>query len=98
MACCEPFNTPSLSFVWSFDPNPPEPEIKPLREVYEPVKRKKGEPSWLAPEHVRLAQDMRRDYPRDELGRRIEGKPRELVLDPRPTIMKPPRPTRLGWL
>jgi hypothetical protein len=97
MACCEPFNTDYVPHVWIFEPEPPQPETKPLREFYEPVKRKR-EPSWLAPEHVRLAQDMRRDYPRDELGRRVPGKGRELVLDPRPTIMLPPKPTRLGWL
>jgi hypothetical protein len=98
MAYPKPSNTDSLSFVWSFTPEPPQREITPVRAFYEPVKRKKGEPSWLAPEHVRLAQDMRRDYPRDELGRRIDGKPRELVLDNRPTVMRPERPTRLGWL
>lgn len=46
---------------------------------------------WTAPEHSRVAQAMEKDYPRDDWGRRIPGKPRELRVDPRPTIMVPPR-------
>jgi hypothetical protein len=84
-----------MSHIWSFSPDLIE---KPsVREAYAPRKRQKHQ-SWICPEHVRLAQDMRRDYPRDDFGRRIDGKPRELKIDARPTIMKPERKTRLGWL
>lgn len=43
------------------------------------------ESNFTAPEHSRMATGMVRDYPRDAWGRRIPGKPRELVVDPRPT-------------
>lgn len=81
--------------LWTFHPD--EPYVAPARKAYRP--RKKGEPAtnWCAPEHVRLAQDMKRDYPRDHNGVRIEGKPRELVIDPRPRIMVPERQTRMGY-
>jgi hypothetical protein len=31
---------------------------------------------------------MKRDYPRDDFGRKVPGSSRELVVDPRPTILK----------
>jgi hypothetical protein len=84
-----------MSFVWSFEPDHQEPRSN--RDAYQPRERKKKEPYWVAPEHIRLAQDMKRDYPRNEKGERLPG-PKELKLDKRPTIMVPPRPTRQGWL
>lgn len=82
-------------FRWSFGPE--SPEIRSVREAYVPVKKPKH-CHWSAPEHIRLAQDMKRDYPRNDMGEKIDGRPRELVIDPRPTCMIPPRRTRLGWL
>ncbi len=49
--------------------------------------------SWVAPEHAKIAMSMERDFPRDDLGRKIDGRQRELVVDPRPNIMKPEKPT-----
>ena len=49
-----------------------------------------------APEHVRDAQAMSQDYPRDEKGRRIPDSRRDIVVDARPPILVPPRPTYLN--
>jgi hypothetical protein len=84
-----------MSYVWTFEPDDLPPE--PVKE-FEPKPKKPKATSWTAPEHIRMAQDMKRDFPRNEMGERIEGKDRELKLDPRPTIMLPPRRTRIGWL
>lgn len=68
---------------------------------YDPTVRKakrREKDNWTAPEHARLAQDMVRDYPRDDYGRRIPGKSRELILDKRPSVMVPPRQTYPGSL
>jgi hypothetical protein len=43
---------------------------------------------WVAPEHARFARSMRRDYIRDDLGRPVRPKKRELVVDNRPQVMK----------
>ncbi len=48
--------------------------------------------NWAAPEHQRVARSMIRDYPRDDWGRRIPNKPKELKVDIRPTSMIPPTP------
>lgn len=87
-----------MSYVWSFEPDLPVEEVKSNRLAYEPRPKKKKPTSWVAPEHMAFGKDMRRDFPRNDKGERIEGKEREVVIDPRPTIMVPPRPTRLGWL
>lgn len=50
--------------------------------------RKPREEHFKAPEHHRISSDMRRDYPRDDWGRKIPGSSRELVVDNRPTILK----------
>lgn len=83
-----------MSFVWSFEPE--EPTIKSVREEYVPRKEKPKLGSWVAPEHARSASGMIRDYPRDEKGQKIEGTERELKIDKRPTIMVPPRRTKIG--
>jgi hypothetical protein len=89
-----------MSYVWTFEPDTPaEPEpIRDNRLEYEPRPKKKKPTTWVAPEHMRYGKDMRRDFPRNAKGERIEGKDREIAIDPRPTIMVPPRPTRIGWL
>jgi hypothetical protein len=48
---------------------------------------------WCAPEHVRDARVMERDYPRDDLGKRIPATKKDIIVDARPPIMIPPRPT-----
>jgi hypothetical protein len=85
-----------MSHVWTFEPDE-TPEPVSVREAYVPIKKGK-KPHWVAPEHLKMSSDMGRDYPRNEKGERIEGRERELKLDPRPTIMKPERKTRIGWL
>jgi hypothetical protein len=87
-----------MSYIWTFHPDLPREPIVSNREAYEPRPKKKKPTSWMAPEHVKYGKDMKRDFPRNYKGERIEGKDREVVLDARPTIMVPPRPTRLGWL
>lgn len=80
-----------MSFRWSFVPDQ---EVGPAPKPYKPLKAKK--PSWYAPEHAKVASSMKRDFPRNDKGEAI-GTTRELVVDKRPTIMIPPRPTKLGW-
>jgi hypothetical protein len=46
-----------------------------------------------APEHLAAAREMIKDYPRDEWGKRIPDSRRDLVVDPRPAVMIPPRQT-----
>lgn len=53
--------------------------------------------NWKAPEHEKMTVDMERDYPRDDLGVPIAGAEKILVVDKRPTIMVPPRPTYIGF-
>lgn len=57
------------------------------------AKKERENENWTCPEHGRIAMGMKRDYPRDDYGRRIPGKTRELVIDIRPNIMVPARPT-----
>jgi hypothetical protein len=85
-----------MSYLWSFTPDLPR-EVK--REPYNPYrpKEKKKPNNWVAPEHAKGASAMNRDYPRDDFGQRIEGRERELKIDKRPSIMIPPRKTRMGW-
>lgn len=78
--------------IWSFLPDDP----------YRPTKRRKYKPKkereeWRAPEHIKMAQDMKRDFPRNDLGIRI-GDEKNLVLDPRPNILRPQPKTVMGWL
>jgi len=80
-----------MSFRWSFVPDQ---EVGPAPKPYKPLKAKK--PSWYAPEHAKVASSMKRDFPRNEKGEAI-GTTRELVIDKRPQVMIPPRPTKLGW-
>lgn len=88
-----------MSYVWTFEPEttPDRPAYRTMPEGYEP-RPKRYKDVWTAPEHRRLSQDMKKDYPRNDKGERVEGKKKELVIDPRPTILVPPRPTRIGWL
>lgn len=81
-----------MSKRWSFFP-----DFK--TEVYNPYRPKdKPKPSsWRAPEHSRMTSDMRRDYRRNDHGEPV-SKERFLVIDPRPVIMIPPRPTIMGYL
>lgn len=70
--------------------------------IFEPGERKKGKYrrprgipnlAWVAPEHARIAASMEADYPRDDFGYPVPEKKKELVLDKRPLILVPPRPT-----
>ncbi len=73
---------------WTFEPDE-IPETPSVREAYLPRRRNPNpKNNWKAPEHSKMTSDMKRDYPRDELGRIIAGRDKELVMDPRPTIMK----------
>ena len=76
------------------------PESDP-RETYRPRRKrfKKGTPekfAWVAPEHVREAASMERDFPRDDWGVPLPNSRPELVVDKRPRLLVPPRPTYLG--
>ena len=46
---------------------------------------------WISPFHIRDAKAMRLDYQRDRYGRRKMGARLEIVMDPRPEILIPPR-------
>ncbi len=85
-----------MAFRWSFVPDPviEEPNVeKPFKE---PAPKKPSRNRWRAPEHGRLTADMKRDYPRDDFGRKIEGTERQLVVDTRPEILIPkPKPIYL---
>lgn len=72
-----------MSFTWSFDPTP---KPKPIRI---PSKRN----NWVCPEHERFASSMKRDFPRDDLGRPLREYGRELVIDKKPNVMRPERKT-----
>lgn len=62
-------------------------------------KRSKESFNWKAPEHVKLTPDMQRDFPRDDFGVPLRDSKRDqLVLDPRPQLLKPERKTYPGWL
>ena len=52
-------------------------------------RRPSNDRSWVCPEHARFASSMERDYPRDDRGCRIPGKPKELKVDNRPEILIP---------
>jgi len=68
-------------------------------DSYRPFKKKKRqrEELWVAPEHRRHASYMERAYDVDDKGRKMVGVGKRLVLDPRPSIMKPERvPIFLG--
>lgn len=80
-----------MSYKWSFSPVAPEVREEPRTPL--PLKKGKEE-LWWAPEHERIAKDMRQDYPRDDWGNRIRGEKRRLVVDTRPSILVPPRPTK----
>lgn len=60
---------------------------------YVPYKRRARvqEPSWTAPEHSKASRYMERAYPYTHDGRKMVELGRELILDGRPTIMKPER-------
>ena len=47
----------------------------------------------VAPEHLADAQAMDQDYARDLNGKRLPDSRRDIVVDPRPVVMIPPRPT-----
>ncbi len=74
---------------WTFEPE--EASVYEYK-AYKPRKRDK-KPNWVAPEHSGMVKDMKRDFPRDDLGRPLpNSKKDQLVLDNRPTIMVPERP------
>lgn len=80
-----------MSFRWSFFPEPAHQEPLPEPAYREPLPKRPNRNAWRAPEHGKLTKDMIRDYPRDDLGRKIEGRERELVADCRPEILRPKR-------
>ncbi len=60
----------------------------PRRErVYRKYKPKN--PSWVAPEHQKFAQGMKRSKRVDMDGIAVDGTIGHLIVDNRPTIMKP---------
>lgn len=80
--------------TYSFDPTDPYEAYQERRKRKVYVKRDKPSHNWRAPEHMKMTSDMERDFPRDDFGRPLEGSKRDrLVLDPRPKIMVPDRPT-----
>lgn len=83
-----------MAFIWKFSPDEPRTYE---RKAYVPV-IKKQEENWVAPEHQKIASSMKKDFPRDDRGLPIEGEKKRLVIDPRPTIMVPPRRIRRIYL
>ena len=84
---------------YSFTPEDRYEQYHARRKNKTYVKRERDNLSWRAPEHSKLTSDMERDFPRDDFGVPLTGSKKEfLVLDQRPTIMKPPRETIPGWL
>ncbi len=85
--------------IYSFTPEDRYAEYHARRKNRTYVKRERETVSWRAPEHSKITSDMERDFPRDDFGIPIRGSKKEfLVLDNRPTIMKPARETIPGWL
>jgi hypothetical protein len=85
--------------TYSFTPEDRYEQYHARRKNRTYTKRAKDGVSWRAPEHSKLTSDMQRDFPRDDFGVPLTGSKKEfLVVDPRPTIMKPVRETVLGWL
>jgi hypothetical protein len=74
-----------MAKTWSYEPN----ELSDGE--YIPRQRKKRQPSWKAPEHVRITSDMVRAHPLDKWGKPRLHLEKELVVDPRPQIMLPER-------
>ena len=44
--------------------------------------------NWVAPEHARFARSMERDWVRDDLGRPVNPRKRELVINKKPLVMR----------
>lgn len=84
-----------MSFVWKFEPESGPAYVERPRRKWVSRKERKAN-TWVAPEHARDASAMKRDFDRNDKGEPI-SKVKHLVVDKRPTIMVPPRPTRLGW-
>ncbi len=61
-------------------------------------RRHKARDSWVAPEHGKVARSMKRDYIRDDFGRPVLPKKRELVVDARPQVMKEEEEIRRKYL
>lgn len=76
--------------IWTFYP-----ETQRKKRAHDPIvsSRRRASNDWRAPEHVRMASDMERDFPRDDFGRVVRGASKELIVDKRPRILIPPRPT-----
>jgi hypothetical protein len=87
-----------MAFMYSFTPEDRYAEYHARRKKRAYKKRIKNNVSWKAPEHAKLTTDMGRDFPRDDLGVPLKGSKRDvLVLDPRPQVLKPERPTYAGF-
>lgn len=70
--------------------------IKSLRDQFIDAMETGERPTpwdWISPFHIRDAKAMFLDYPMDRFGRKVPGSMLEIVLDPRPEIMIPPRQT-----
>lgn len=88
-----------MSLIFSFTPEDRYEKYHAKRKKRTYAKRERETLSWRAPEHSKMTSDMERDFPRNDLGVPLTGSKKEfLVLDNRPTIMKPPRATVPGWL
>lgn len=83
-----------MSF-WSFTPDDPYRPTK--RKPYKPKGKVNPATAWIAPEHLKMALDMKRDYPRNDWGEKI-GEVKFLKIDPRPAILRPQPQTVIGWL
>lgn len=79
-----------MSHIWSYSPTD---AFKSDYQPHTPRIKKKRPSSWVAPEHARLAADMKRDFVRNERGQAISTDKR-VVLDRRPAILVPERPKR----
>lgn len=75
--------------TFTFFPDEPRGRIgrKPYKKNPNPAN------AWIAPEHQKMAMDMQRDFPRDDWGYPLRGQGKVLVVDKRPNILIPPRPT-----
>ncbi len=87
-----------MAYKFSFGPEDRYEEYHKRRKTRLFQKKDKETRSWKAPEHQKLTSDMVRDFPRDDLGVPLTGSKRDqLVMDPRPDILKPQRKTYPGF-
>lgn len=49
---------------------------------------RRAKDNWVAPEHARFARSMERDWVRDDFGKPVNPRKRELVIEKKPLVMR----------